>query len=129
MKKLFLVTCILLVAAITTNAQQGDFPKLTGPYLGQQPPGKELKRFAPGIISPHHSSISVSPDGKEIYWATYSSIMMTQLINGLWTKPVEVSFSAKSNIRFYDDVPFVSPDNRKLFFYLNDQETRERKIK
>jgi hypothetical protein len=116
MKKLFLVTCILLVAAITTNAQQGDFPKLTGPYLGQQPPGKELKRFAPGIISPHHSSISVSPDGKEIYWATYSSIMMTQLINGLWTKPVEVSFSAKSNIRFYDDVPFVSPDNRKLFF-------------
>lgn len=116
MKTLFIVTFILLASVIRTNAQQDDFPKLTGPYLGQPRPGKELKRFAPGIISPHHSSISVSPDGKEIYWATYSSIMMTQLINGLWTQPVEVSFSGKSNIRFYDDVPFVSPDNRKLFF-------------
>ena len=81
MKKLFPVTCMLLVAAITTIARQDDFPKLTGPYLGQQPPGKELKRFAPGIVSPHHSSISVSPDGKEIYWADYSSIMMTHSIN------------------------------------------------
>lgn len=116
MKTLFLVICILLISVINTNAQQDEFPKLTGPYLGQQPPGKEPERFAPGIISPHHSSISVSPDGKEIYWADYSSIMMTKLTNGLWIKPIEVSFSAKSNIRFYDDVPFVSPDNKKLFF-------------
>ncbi|MRR23921.1 ankyrin repeat domain-containing protein, partial [bacterium] len=31
-----------------TGPQQ--FPVITGPYLGQIPPGKEMKRFAPGIV-------------------------------------------------------------------------------
>ena len=43
MKKLILISC-LLVAAITINAQQTDFPKLTGPYLGQKPPGDIFSR-------------------------------------------------------------------------------------
>ena len=39
MKKLIQITCVLLVSAIALNAQQNNFPKLKGPYLGQKPPG------------------------------------------------------------------------------------------
>ena len=34
MKKLILINCLLLVTVIYARAQQGEFPKLTGPYLG-----------------------------------------------------------------------------------------------
>jgi len=46
MKELILISCLLLVAGQIIHAQQSDFPKLTGPYLGQQPPGKIPLRFA-----------------------------------------------------------------------------------
>ena len=92
------------------------FPELTGPYLGQTPPGKEARTFAPGIVVLDHCTISLSPDGREIYWGTGTSIMMTKIENGRWTKPDYAPFSGKSEIDFYDDVPFVTPDNKKLFF-------------
>jgi len=38
MKRLILSSC-LLVSAMSVNARQKDFPILTGPYLGQKPPG------------------------------------------------------------------------------------------
>jgi hypothetical protein len=50
MKKLILIPCMLFLAVIV-NAQQTDFPKLTGPYLGQNPPWKTPRMFAPSIIS------------------------------------------------------------------------------
>ena len=39
LKKLILVSCLLLVAGQIIHAQQSDFPKVTGPYLGQKLPG------------------------------------------------------------------------------------------
>ena len=39
MKKLILFSCLLLVAVQIIHAQQSDIPKVTGPYLGQKPPG------------------------------------------------------------------------------------------
>ena len=39
MKKLSFFGYLLLSTAITINAQEKDIPKLTGPYLGQKPPG------------------------------------------------------------------------------------------
>ena len=51
MKKLILISSVLLVAAIRISARQTDFPKPTGPYLGQKPPGMTPEIFAPGIIS------------------------------------------------------------------------------
>ena len=98
------------------NSEPQKFPILTGPYLGQTPPKNRSKIFAPGIISSDHSSVTISPDGQEIYWYSNSSIMTTKLRNGQWTVPEIVSFSGKSSVEFYDDVPFVSPDNSKLFF-------------
>lgn len=72
MKKLILINLLFFVA-ITTRAQQTDFPKLTGPYLGQKPPGMTPEIFASGIVSTEeaniHSSVSFSPDGRQIFFA------------------------------------------------------------
>lgn len=92
------------------------FPYLTGPYMGQTPPGNEPRRFAPGIVSPSHCTITVSPDGKEMYWADGTRIMGSRIQDGRWIKPAVVSFSDKGSLSLYDDVPFLTPDNKKLFF-------------
>jgi hypothetical protein len=41
----------LLVATANVFFKPNDFPKLTGPYLGQKPPGMKPEIFAPGIVS------------------------------------------------------------------------------
>jgi ankyrin repeat protein len=102
--------------APTIQARPTKFPKSTGPYLGQTPPGNEPLRFAPGIVSPSHCTITVSPDGKEMNWATGTRIMGSKIQDGRWTKPAVVSFSGQGSLSFHDDVPFLAPDNRKMFF-------------
>ena len=92
------------------------FPYLTGPYMGQVPPRNEPQRFAPGIVSPSHCTITASPDGKEMYWADGTRIMGSWIQDGRWTKPAVVSFSGQGSLTFYDDVPFLTPDNQKMFF-------------
>jgi len=47
MKTLVFVNCLLLIAALIACAQQSEFSKLTGPYLGQTPPGATPEKFAP----------------------------------------------------------------------------------
>lgn len=62
---------MLLVMAITIDAQQSDFPKLTGPFLGQKPPGLVPEVFAPGVLSQFsmlHGKIVFSPNGLEVFW-------------------------------------------------------------
>lgn len=76
-------------------------------YLGQTPPGMQFVRFAPNIIADEMiHSITVSPDGQEIYWAERSGIKFTKIENGHWTTPAFVSFSG-GNTNFYDDAPAV----------------------
>jgi ankyrin repeat protein len=108
------VAALLLKLGATPEPQK--FPRLTGLYLGQTPPGDELKVFAPGIVYLDHGTVSVSPDGQEMYWPTGTAIMMTRIQDGRWTQPAYAPFSGPSDINFYDDVPFVTPDNRRLFF-------------
>jgi len=105
-----------LLLKLGASREPQKFPTLTGPYLGQSPPGSEPKPFAPGIVFGHHSALAVSPDGQEMYWGSTSAIMMTRLQNGRWTTPAPAPFSGTSTVEFYDDVPFVSPDNKRLVF-------------
>jgi ankyrin repeat protein len=92
------------------------YPVLTGPYFGQSLPGDQVTPFAPGLIAIDHTSVSFSPDGTEMYWGTGTSIMTSRIENRVWTKPDFVSFSGPRTIDFYDDVPFVTPDNKRLLF-------------
>ncbi|MBU1013924.1 MAG: hypothetical protein KKG99_13050 [Bacteroidetes bacterium] len=114
MKKLILISCILAVA-ITTNAQQSDFPKLSGPYLGQAPPSDTPKKFLPDLFRNIHSSPVFSPDGKQVFWRDmdYQPLQFMEEVDGIWTKPRSVSFKTS----FYkQDAPFITPDGNKLFF-------------
>ncbi|MHC1730680.1 MAG: ankyrin repeat domain-containing protein [Bacteroidales bacterium] len=105
-----------LLKSLGADTGPQQFPVITGPYLGQIPPGKEMKRFAPGIVYLDHTTISVSPDGNEMYWGNGYSILYSAIRGGQWTMPAYPSFSGPNDLMFYDDVPFVSPDNQRLFF-------------
>ncbi len=105
-----------LLLKLGASAEPQQFPRLSGPYLGQTPPADGLRPFAPGIVYLDHGTVSVSPDGQEMYWPTGTAIMMTRVHDGRWTKPAFAPFSGPSEIAFHDDVPFVAPDNRRLFF-------------
>jgi hypothetical protein len=114
MKKLILIGCLLLVGGQIIHSQQTDFPKLTGPYLGQKPPGMKPELFAPGIISTKDPEfcITFSGDGRECYFQRGREILVTRERNGSWTPPEIASFSGK----YPDGDPFLSPDGKKLFF-------------
>jgi len=122
MKKIILISCLLLAAAISINARLTEFPKLTGPYLGQKPPGMTPKIFAPGIISLEEFvefKGSFSPDGKEYYFYAYSdskeiipTLYFTKIENEVWTKPVPLQIARGARTAH----PCVSHDNKWLFF-------------
>ncbi|MEN6310164.1 MAG: ankyrin repeat domain-containing protein [Acidobacteriota bacterium] len=107
---------LALILKLGGNSEPQKFPVLTGPYLGQILPDVEPKRFAPGIVTGGHTTVAVSPDGREIYWAEAFRIVVSRLENGHWTRPAVVSFSGASDTPMYDDAPFVAPDNKRLFF-------------
>jgi hypothetical protein len=52
MKSLFSLLALILAASDLAPARQvsTDLPKLTGPYLGQKPPGDTPELFAPGSL-------------------------------------------------------------------------------
>lgn len=113
----------LLITAIAINAQQKEFPKLTGPYLGQKPPGMTPEIFAPGVISLpdyfEHSAAIFSPDGKEVYWTAKAnneklySIYFMKMEDGIWSPPKVASFCLENK---YYQTCILSSDGKRLYF-------------
>lgn len=122
MKKLIL-SGLLLASTGLFNAQENDFPKLTGPYLGQKPPGKIPEIFAPGVISLpeyfEHSAAVFTPDGKEVYWSAkpenerYYKIYGMKMVDGIWSKTEIASFCMENE--YYQQFT-LSSDGKKLYF-------------
>jgi hypothetical protein len=109
--------CVLVLCPgnwlMSENMTEEEFPVLSGPYLGQKPPGDAAELFAPGIVSTcmQHSSAYFSPDGKEVYFSRMLPlphvILSMKKENGIWTKPV---------VAVEGLTPFLSPDGKKLYF-------------
>jgi hypothetical protein len=97
------------------------FPELSGPYLGQKPPGAEAELFAPGIVSTgiFTRDIAMTPDGNEIYFGVvfgryqFYTLMVTKLVDGKWTEPRIAPFCGKYN----EMEPAISPDGKKFYFF------------
>lgn len=110
--------CVILVITTSIIAQQKDFPKLTGPYLGQKPPGLTPKIFAPGIVSTkdyREFSGTFTPDGTEYYFFRFAGgagMMVTRLKNGVWMAPEPAEF----NTQYIDNEPHITPDGKFMFF-------------
>jgi hypothetical protein len=123
LKKLILTICALLIAANSLHVHQKDFPELTGPYLGQKPPGTTPEIFALGIVSlPEFTEYSgtFSPDGREYYFYRFSDSMLatiycSKVIAEEWTSPAPVGFSA--GYAAYE--PHLTFDNQSLYFAWN----------
>ncbi|MFC2119241.1 TolB family protein, partial [Bacteroidota bacterium] len=118
MKKNILIGVIIFVQISIAFCQnnQNNFPVLTGPYLGQTPPGKTPEIFAPGIINPNlHGCPVFSPDGNEAYWNLMEGgnhIIGSFVENGIWTNPQELDiFNSLNN----SGEPCLSVDGNKLF--------------
>ena len=120
MKRAFFIFYLLVLTTTSILSQQSDIPKLTGPYLGQKPPGNIPEVFAPDFVSTelHEFSCCFSPDGNEFYFARRDSvlnkaiIMVSKLVNETWTEPVMASFVQNK----YSFEPSVTPDNKRLYF-------------
>jgi len=120
MRNIIILFMVLSFCFTCDDALQKDFPVLTGPYLGQKPPGMIPEVFAPGILAnggtPFNSAFS--PDGSEFYYSVSSEkekkdqIWYTRRINNVWSKPEIAPFSGQ-----YDDCDVsFSPDGQRLFF-------------
>ena len=114
---------IFVASSIPAQEKTADFPVLTGPYLGQKPPGMTPEIFAPGIVSVDEYSEFVcmfTPGGKECIFDRYGddeyqkgAVFITRIKNGKWTKPEIFTLLAK-----YGDIflPTLSPDGKYWFF-------------
>ena len=103
--------CASTVCAQTT-------PKLTGPYLGESPPGDSAVLFAVGFLSTDlHSGPVFSRDGQEVFWSPLGGstghILTSRLTDAGWTAPREVRFPTGPPNSFE---PCLSPDGTRLFF-------------
>ena len=89
---------------------------LTGPYLGQQPPGMTPVVFAANIISTDRDwAISFSADGRECFFTrslSMPTIMMAREENGSWIGPEIASFSGD----YLDIEPHFAPGGDTLYF-------------
>lgn len=105
---------------LTVTPADSGFPRLTGPYLGQEAPGAEPVLFAPGIVSTgmYTRDVAMSPDGSEIYFGVllgrFSVILETRLEDGVWTGPEVAPFSRDA--RFFNLEPAISPDGKRFMF-------------
>ncbi|UCE08420.1 MAG: ankyrin repeat domain-containing protein, partial [bacterium] len=103
-----------------------QFQILEGPYLGQRQPGDKPEVFALGIISTpggEHGCVTFSPDGETVYWTSEYKrsgsegafkVFSSHVENNRWTAPQYAFFTG--DLLINDDVPFVSPDGKKIFF-------------
>ncbi len=123
MKVFTIFFCILLSFSLISSCADNrstDFPSLSGPYLGQKPPGKTPEIFAPDIVSSNMSELNnvFTPDGKMFFFTVRSlgprlcSMMRMVSENGIWSEPRLLPFASR-----YGDIDMsVSPDGRWFFF-------------
>lgn len=113
------------------------FIELSGPYLGQNPPGENAEFFAPGLLSAggHETKITFTPDGMEFSYSISTSgweyladprgpfrkafMMYSRMGNKGWSEPAEFPFSPPR----MEGYPSFSPDGMKLFFNSNRNRT------
>lgn len=114
----YIIVFSLLALVMTVDAQQTEYPKLTGSYLGQKPPGLTPEIFAPGIVSNEeaniHSTVSFTPDGKQLFFSRLYTkprravtICLSE-IDGRWQS---VALDSSMNDCFS---PMLSPDGNRL---------------
>ena len=109
---------MLLLVAMTTQAQENDFPKLIGPYLGQKPPGELPEVFARNIFPDGlgYGGFVFSNKGDEVFFFAVDNrehykVMYSSIQEGYWQPPVRIKETKYNQVH-----PFYSPEGDKIFF-------------
>jgi len=115
-KKLFQLVAVVFLGPGYVLA---SWPDVSGPYLGQKPPGRVPELFAPKLISTDRSEIGsvFSPDHDEFYFTTWTQetgtkIMVVRRVDDVWIAPELASFSNHPS----DVDVAISSDGKKVFF-------------
>lgn len=121
MKKTILIWSLSVFLIVASCSQNREFPALSGPYLGQKPPGVTPELFAPGVISTENlgeAGSAFTKDGELFLFnrrtppAEHKTIFLAEVKNGTWTKPSPVPFNSP-----YADWDFhFGPDGKTLYF-------------
>ena len=123
MKTLKSILLFVVIVCLSINAicqiNHTDFPVLKGTYLGQKLPGLIPEIFAPGIVSVEgakYTTITFSSTGNELYFYRWDGskarIFCCKVVNGTWTLPEEVSFTAG----YKPMEPLITIDNKRIYF-------------
>ncbi len=127
----FLKLCVLLILYPSFSlAQIANDQAVSGPYLGQQPPGLKVEIFAPSLISTERNEMNTAftRDATELYFTrsvdNKQTIFYTREANGKWSDPAPVPFSGKHNDRDFT----ISPDEKQLLFASDRNLTGERRL-
>jgi ankyrin repeat protein len=99
------------------------FPVLTGPYLGQTPPGATPQLFSKGVVSTllgFHGTVVFSPEMDEVVWDPdcLPTMLYMRKEKGVWTAPRVFPFQPRYDL----DAPCYSPDGTKLLFMAGPQD-------
>ena len=123
MKKIAIICILSCTSVFTMGLHQKDLPKLTGPYLGQKPPGMIPKPFMPGLLNNDKSGAFCSvfsPEMDEFYFTYYqrdenavSGIAWMRLVDGVWTQPEILGFSSNE---FDDNDMCLLNDGKTMIF-------------
>lgn len=121
-----IVLFVSSMAIIILTSQVISTERVTGVYLGQEPPGNTPVRFGQGIIPDDLHSVPVfTPDGKKIYYKAMNSegiMVITEEKKG-WSHPVPLFVN--NEVEDSDD-PCLDPSGTKLYFTCyNKDENRE----
>jgi ankyrin repeat protein len=105
-----------LLAQKGADQKPTRFPRLSGPYLGQSPPGMTPQLFAKGIVSTRqgmYGTIVFSPGLDEAFWKPEGNNMLSMKItDGAWSAPRAFPDPGNDPV----NVPFFSFDGRRLYF-------------
>ena len=122
------ISILLLGLAIVVSALAADVTTLTGPYLGQTPPGSTARLFAPGVVSVRtnfeHSAAVSSPDGREVFWCTNVNqrtrppgegmhLYRMKLVDGVWSEPEIAPLTQSIGVPV--ERPVFAPGGNRLY--------------
>jgi hypothetical protein len=121
MKRMIVYTHLIIFIFLINCSPNDSFPMLKGPYLGQEPPGKTAKLFAPQIIS-GDESVGCSgflKEGTVFVFSTmkpgtdwrFKPTYVMELKDGKWTEPRIAPFSSYLPYNFT-----VGPAGQTIYF-------------
>ena len=111
----FLLLIVILFFSCTKPVKEAG---VKGDYIGETPPGKTAKIFAPGFVSTglFERDLTMTPEGDEFYFSVRFldkfAIAVVKKSNSVWQKPKIAEFSGLHS----DIEPYIQPDGKKMYF-------------